>query len=40
MGINFCREYFQSKHIGTEYFRTLGFATRMLVHDMSESVGI
>jgi len=40
MGIEFGREYFPSKHLGTECFVTFGNATRVVVYGFSNDVGI
>jgi len=39
MGIDCCRKYFPSEHLGTEYFRTIGVATRELVSEIAKNVG-
>ena len=39
MGIDFCREYFPSEHLGTEYFHAIGVATRGLVSEIFKDVG-
>ena len=40
MGIDFGREYFPSKHLGTEYVGTFGNATRVVVYGISNDVGV